>query len=590
MPAFTCGACGHPQRGGSRYKVTADNLGGVRALMTASGRVGLAPLLTVGMVLCTISRSVKIAGHPATVPACVSESDQAALKDSLVGRQVSRLLPDAPRNTGAAGTAGDQPPPQQGEEQDQGPPGTMSFYNGTITGVAAGVPGSWKAEFQTPAGPRTMVLSQIDTECCMQSFNSLARLLKKERRRCAENAFKCAQRAEEQAAREIEKVRARAARVEERVRAEVREVRLGEMMDTGSNRQMSWANTLDEEWWTTWGNKVSPTLHSSMFGFATPSGMRDFFEVFFDEEAKLPNKNGISPYEGYALALWRMRRGDTVQHLAAFTGYHRGRLGPHISEWIYRLGAVGRMFVGVPETQYLLDSMPASFTACGMGRVGAIGDATDFMTETIRSPFLKKAKLMQWSDKVHRSAARGTSFCSANGMHIIALALTFGRCSELNCVKACSHWLAQLPSHMHVAYDKGIRGMRSILPNMNFVFMPCFLAPAKGKTQFTVDEAAENRGIARNRYVVEITYKRVKEWHLLKEVVPSEHFHLMNATWFWALGFSNLCHKFLQPPPAAETSEQKTRRLNRARTEAAATADLDDLRDAGAAATTAMEI
>jgi len=45
-----------------------------------------------------------------------------------------------------------------------------------------------------------------------------------------------------------------------------------------------------------------------------------------------------------------------------------------------------------------------------------------------------------------------------------------------------------------------------------------------------------------------------------------------------------------QPPPAAETSGQKTRRLNRARTEAAATADLDDLRDAGAAATTAMEI
>ena len=213
MPAFTCGACGHPQRGGSRYKVTADNLGGVRALMTASGRAGLAALLTVGMVLCTISRSVKIAGHPAMVPACVSEADKAALKDSLVGRQVSRLLPDAPPTTGAAGTAGDQPPPQQGEEQDQGPPGTMSFYNGTITGVAAGVPGSWKAEFQTPAGPRTMVLSQIETECCMQSFNSLARLLKKERGRVEHAAYFRAQRAEEQAAREIEKVRARAARV-----------------------------------------------------------------------------------------------------------------------------------------------------------------------------------------------------------------------------------------------------------------------------------------------------------------------------------------------------------------------------------------
>ena len=125
MPAFTCGACGHPQRGGSRYKVTADNLGGVRALMTASGRAGLAALLAVGMVLCTISRSVKIAGHPAMVPACVSEADKAALKDSLVGRQVSRLLPDAPPTTGAAGTAGDQPPPQNSRGVAYRPKGTL---------------------------------------------------------------------------------------------------------------------------------------------------------------------------------------------------------------------------------------------------------------------------------------------------------------------------------------------------------------------------------------------------------------------------------------------------------------------------------
>ena len=184
----------------------------------------------------------------------------------------------------------------------------------------------------------------------------------------------------------------------------------------------------------------------------------------------------------------------------------------------------------MPNIDYLMESMPASFTECGMGKVAAIGDATDFMTETIRSSFMKKVKLMQWSDKVHHSAARGTSFCSANGMTIIALALTFGRCSELNCVKACARWLKQLPSWVHIAYDKGIRGMRSLLPNLNFVFMPCFLAPAKGKTQFTVDEAIESRGIARNRYVIEITYKRVKEWKLLREVVPSEHFHLMNST------------------------------------------------------------
>ena len=69
--------------------------------------------------------------------------------------------------------------------------------------------------------------------------------------------------------------------------------------------------------------------------------------------------------------------------------------------------------------------------------------------------------------------------------------------------------LACLPPSVHLAYDKGVRGMRSLLPNYNFVFMPCFLAPSKGKTQFTADEAIHGRGVARNRYVVEITHA----WH-----------------------------------------------------------------------------
>jgi hypothetical protein len=91
--------------------------------------------------------------------------------------------------------------------------------------------------------------------------------------------------------------------------------------------------------------------------------------------------------------------------------------------------------------------------------------------------------------------------------------------------------------------------------------------------------------------VLEITYKRAKEWHLLKEVIPREKAHLMNSTWFWAMGFSNLCHRFLQPPPDAESSAQRTRRLERERTDRAAamsSAELAALREAAAAATAAI--
>jgi hypothetical protein len=269
---------------------------------------------------------------------------------------------------------------------------------------------------------------------------------------------------------------------------------------------------------------------------------------------------GLSQYQLYALSLMRMRTGFPVQFLAGLAGVHRGRLGSATTVWIHKLGAVGRSFIGVPEMKYLMESVPASFRECGMAKVAAIGDATDLICETPRIPFMKKVRNMMYSDKMHHSAARGTSFCTANGMNSIILPLVFGRCSELACVLALRSQLALLPHWVSVAYDKGIRGMRSVLPNFNFVFMPLFLAPSKGKDKFTVDEAVQNRGIARNRYVVEIGYKRAKEWHLLKEIIPRENFHLMNSTWFWAMGFSNLCHKFLLPPPDVESMSQKLRR------------------------------
>jgi hypothetical protein len=270
-----------------------------------------------------------------------------------------------------------------------------------------------------------------------------------------------------------------------------------------------------------------------------------------------------------------------VQFLAALTGANRGRLGSLTALRIHKFGAIGRSFIGVPEMEYLMASMPASFKECGMGRCAAVGDATDFLTETPRVPFMKKVRNAMYSDKMHHSAARGTSFCSANGMNIIILALVFARCSEQACVRACRSQLANLPPWVSIAYDKGIRGMRSMLPNFNFVFMPCFLAPSKGKDRFTVDEAVQNRGIARNRYVVEITYKRAKEWHLLKEKICNEDFHLMNSTWFWAMGFSNLCHEFLQPPSDVESPAQQRRRETRiAQDRTAAQPDPAALREA----------
>ena len=167
-----------------------------------------------------------------------------------------------------------------------------AFCDGTIT-AAVGNDGSYTAEFDTPAGSKSVLLSASEVEEAMQSHVCLARMLKRERAKAENAAQHRANRAAVSAERELDVARAKNARAEENARAS--------MAADASNRQMRWANMLDPVWWSTWGDKVSPTLHRSLFGFPTPSAMRDFFEVFFDEEAELPDEIGLSQYQLYGL-------------------------------------------------------------------------------------------------------------------------------------------------------------------------------------------------------------------------------------------------------------------------------------------------
>ena len=119
-------------------------------------------------------------------------------------------------------------------------------------------------------------------------------------------------------------------------------------------------------------------------------------------------------------------------------------------------------------------------------------------------------------------------------------------------VKALRDQLDGLPSHLSVSYDKGIRGLRAILPHYNNVYMPCFLRPSEGKTHFTIEEASLNKAVATNRYVVEIMYSRVKAWKILAGEIPHERFHLLDSAWFWALGFQNMFRAVLKQPACVD--------------------------------------
>ena len=90
-----------------------------------------------------------------------------------------------------------------------------------------------------------------------------------------------------------------------------------------------------------------------------------------------------------------------------------------------------------------------------------------------------------------------------------------------------------MPPKWSLCYDKGVASLRAHLPNLNNVIVPCFLSGG----YYTAEQAVRNRAIAVNRYVIEITYARVKSWGMLKPVVARSDFPYINSVWWWALGF-----------------------------------------------------
>ena len=177
-----------------------------------------------------------------------------------------------------------------------------------------------------------------------------------------------------------------------------------------------------------------------------------------------------------------------------------------------------------------------------MGSVGYIGDATDLLTESVRS--MISVRNQQRSEKSHASAAMGVSWCCQTGWTAVASDLVLARSSEYNTAVAIAPQFASVPPRISLAYDKGVASLRAHLPNLNNVIVPCFLTGG----QYSAEQACRNRAIATNRYVIEITYQRVKAWQFLSPTIPRENFKYLNHAWWWALGFANLTCQPLKKP------------------------------------------
>ena len=240
------------------------------------------------------------------------------------------------------------------------------------------------------------------------------------------------------------------------------------------------------------------------------------------------------------LTLWRMRKRPDHIFLDEFTDTSRGSISNVLQHWIPEFGKAGRSLVWLPDMGYVSRTMPESFVENGMHRVALIGDATDLLTDTVRS--MISVRNQQRSDKSKHACAMGLSWCTPTGWTAIASDLVLGRTSEYNAAVSLAPAFSNVPSQWALCYDKGVASLRAHLPHLNNVVVPCFLSGG----YYSVEQAVRNRAIAINRYVIEVTYSRVKSWQMLAPIIPYADFALLNSVWWWALGFTNLHYKPLK--------------------------------------------
>ena len=288
-----------------------------------------------------------------------------------------------------------------------------------------------------------------------------------------------------------------------------------------------------------------PELVHDLFGFSSFDDAAHFFQGTWSmdlDESGAACPRTFTAFEEYLFALWRLRQRASLTMLGCFAGSYHQQMSSICSEWIPRCGRAGRSLVWNPSPEFLDRTQTQSFIDAGMGSVGYIGDATDVLSETVRR--MISVRNQQHSDKSKASCARGLSWCTQTGFTAMASDLVLGRSSEYNTAVSLAGQFSNVPPRIDLCYDKGVASLRAHLPNLNNVIVPCFLTGG----QYSAEQAIRNRAIATNRYVIEVTYSRVKAWKYLSPVVPRSDFKYLNHAWWWALGFANLTCRPLKKP------------------------------------------
>ena len=281
-----------------------------------------------------------------------------------------------------------------------------------------------------------------------------------------------------------------------------------------------------------------------MFGIK-PEGV-----TFDDIERADRISKRLNEFESWLVALMFFQNGFDFGHIACIFGVDRKLVGKCVKVWAPEFRECGYDMARHTLTKEFLDrTYPQSYKDLGFTEpVATIVDGTDVLLETVRA--VRQINVMQSSNKVKRSAARGLAWSTPwGGVHEFSDPL-FARASEKAIVKlwAGHGRLQDLPVGYIVSADKGFDGTSGYYPNFNPVIHPAFLTGGNG-AQFTEVQIGWNRKSCELRYTSEVVFARFKRTGGLGGIVPRYQFRYLRDMWAWSMGMANLyLYSCLQVP------------------------------------------
>ena len=288
--------------------------------------------------------------------------------------------------------------------------------------------------------------------------------------------------------------------------------------------------------------------------FKSLTGLDDWHmaEVFFNTwfaDFSHERHGKLLPIQWFILSSWIMRHDISLLFLERFTGVSAGVLSRTLYAWACRMERrAAHSFIGVPDIQYLLDTVPQRHVDNGMENCVAFGDGVDVLTDRIRKH--SRVGQMQQSTKLDDAAARAVALATGGGMVIGYTPMVLARATEgaLMQSEEMQQVLRKIRPSGHIGYDKWETNLKAMCPNLNHCYVPTVVdGKAKGAT-LTGQTGNHSRGVAENRYSIEVVYRGAKTFRLLQGKVRRSRMRWINPTWVWALGFHNVVHQVLRPP------------------------------------------